>query len=101
MNIVHVWVHVKPECIGEFIAETLKNAEQSLKEPGVARFDVIQQIDDMTRFILVEVYRTNESSANHKQTAHYQHWKERVADMMAEPRFSLKYINHFPEDSGW
>jgi quinol monooxygenase YgiN len=101
MNIVHVWVHVKPDCIGEFVVATLKNAEQSLKEPGIAKFDVIQQTDDKTRFILVEVYRSDEAASDHKQTSHYMLWRDQVAEMMAEPRFSIKYINHFPVDSGW
>lgn len=101
MNIVHVHIHVKPEFIEEFIVETLENARQSVQEPGIARFDVIQLVDDPTRFVLVEVYRSEEAPAAHKQTAHYLRWRDKVADMMAEPRSGVKYHNLFPEDSGW
>jgi len=101
MFIVHVNIHVKPEFVPDFIAATLENARSSLQEPGIARFDVLQQRDDPTRFMLLEVYRTPEDPAKHKETAHYAHWRATVAEMMAEPRSSLKYANLFPEDPGW
>ncbi|HQE98126.1 MAG TPA: antibiotic biosynthesis monooxygenase, partial [Anaerolineae bacterium] len=84
-----------------FKAATIENARNSVREPGIARFDVIQQEDDPTRFVLVEVYRTVEASAAHKQTAHYAAWRDAVADMMAEPRSSVKYTNIFPDEAGW
>ncbi len=95
MLIVHVHVHVKPEYVEEFRRATVENARQSINEPGMARFDVIQQQDDPTRFVLVEVYRTPEDPARHKETAHYQTWRDTVAPMMAEPRQSVKYSNIF------
>ena len=101
MFIVHVFVHVKPEMVDEFIDATLANAQSSVQEPGIARFDVVQQLDDPTRFVLVEVYRTPEDPARHKETAHYQTWRDTVADMMAEPRRSTKYTNLFPGEEGW
>ena len=101
MLIVHVHVHVKPESIEAFKKATLENASSSVKEPGVSRFDVIQQADDPTKFILVEVYKDAEASAAHKETAHYARWRDTVADMMAEPRQGVKYTNLFPADSGW
>lgn len=101
MFIVHVYVHVKPELVEAFREATLANAGASMEEPGVARFDVVQQRDDPTRFVLVEVYRTEEDSAKHKETAHYKTWRDAVADAMAEPRTSVKYDNLFPDDSGW
>lgn len=101
MLIVHVFVHVKPECVAAFQAATVENARNSVQEPGIARFDVIQQQDDPTRFVLVEVYRTAAATAAHKETAHYQQWRDTVADMMAEPRASIKYGNVFPTDAGW
>ncbi len=101
MNIVHVHIHVKPEFIREFIAETLENARRSVQEPGIARFDVIQLVDDPTRFVLVEVYQSEEAPAAHKQTAHYLRWRDKVADMMVEPRSGIKYHNLFPEDPEW
>lgn len=101
MFIVHVHAHVKPEFVEAFKQATLENARQSVREPGVARFDVIQQQDDPTRFILVEVYRTPEDAAKHKETAHYPIWRDTVAEMMAEPRTSIKYTNIFPDDAGW
>ena len=91
MLIVHVFVHVKPECIDAFIAASLKNARQSIEEPGIARFDVIQQADDPSRFVLVEVYRDADAPARHKETAHYAQWRDAVVEMMAEPRSSVKY----------
>jgi len=101
MLIVHVFVHVKPDRIGAFRTATLENARNSLQEPGIARFDVLQQQDDPACFVLVEVYRTLEDPARHKETAHYQKWRDAVADMMAEPRTSVKYANVFPDDGGW
>lgn len=101
MNIVLVHIHVKPESIQAFKEITLENARNSVLEPGIARFDVLQQADDPTRFVLVEVYRDNEAPARHKETAHYMAWRDRVSDMMAEPRFSVKYGNLFPDESGW
>jgi len=101
MLIVQVHVHVKPEYVDAFIAATVENAKQSVQEPGIARFDVIQQADDPTRFILVEVYRTADDPARHKETVHYARWRDAVAPMMAEPRTSVKYVNVFPEDAGW
>ncbi len=91
MLIVHVHVHVKPEAVDAFREASLANARASVEEPGIARFDVIQQVDDATRFLLVEVYRTQQATADHKETAHYKTWRDTVADMMAEPRTSVKY----------
>lgn len=101
MFIVHAHVHVKPESVDAFREATLENARHSVQEAGIARFDVIQQLDAPTRFVLVEVYCTPEDPARHKETAHYQTWRDRVADMMAEPRSTVKYGNVFPDDQGW
>jgi len=101
MLVVHVYVHVKPGSLEAFKEVTLANARHSVNEPGIARFDVIQQLDDPTRFLLVEVYRTPDDPARHKETAHYQTWRDTVADMMAEPRSSVKYANVFPGEQGW
>jgi quinol monooxygenase YgiN len=101
MLIVLVHIKVKPECIEQFKQASLENAKASIKEPGIARFDVIQQQDDPTRFVLVEVYRSVEATAAHKETDHYKKWRDAVADMMAEPRFNVKYSNIFPQDSEW
>ncbi len=101
MLIVHVFVHVKPDCVAAFQAASLDNARHSIQEPGIARFDVIQQSDDPTRFVLVEVYRDADAPARHKETAHYARWRDAVAEMMAAPRASVKYVNRFPADAGW
>ena len=101
MLIVHVFVHVKPDSVEPFKAATLENARNSVQEPGIARFDVIQQADDPTRFVLVEVYRTADDPARHKETAHYAASRDAVADMMATPRTSVKYANVFPGEGGW
>jgi len=101
MLIVHVQVHVKPEHVEAFKAATLENARNSVKEPGIARFDVAQQQDDPTRFVLVEVYRDSDAPAKHKETAHYAKWRDAVAPMMAGPRTSVKLVNVFPDDAGW
>jgi len=101
MLVVHVHVRVKPECVEAFKAATLENARQSVREPGIARFDVVQSADDPARFVLVEAYRTVEATAAHKETRHYQVWRDAVASMMAEPRSSVKFSNVFPDDAGW
>ena len=100
MHIVHVHVHVKPECVESFTEATLKNARFSRLELGCVRFDVAQQQDDPTRFVLVEVYRNADSAAEHKETEHYAAWRDAVAPMMAEPRRSVKFANLFPPDDG-
>jgi quinol monooxygenase YgiN len=99
--IVHVHVHIKPDAVAAFKAASLENARASVREPGIARFDVVQSIEDPTRFVLVEVYRSAAAPAAHKETAHYQRWRDAVNDLMAEPRTSVKYINTFPDDTGW
>ena len=101
MLIVHVFVKVKPEVVEAFRIATLENARHSLQEAGIARFDVVQQMDDPIRFVLVEVYRNDEAPVRHKETAHYQKWRDTVAPMMAEPRTSVKFANVFPDDDGW
>lgn len=101
MLVVHVHVRVKAECIEAFKAATLANAEASVREPGIAAFDVMQQQDDPARFVLVEAYRTPEAPAAHKETAHYAAWRDAVATMMAEPRSSVKFQNLFPPDGSW
>jgi len=101
MFIVHVYVRVKSEFLEPFKQATLANARASVREPGVARFDVVQQADDATRFVLVEVYRDAQANAAHKETQHYAVWRDTVAPMMAEPRSSVKFANIFPGDEGW
>lgn len=101
MLVVLVQVHVRPEFVAAFKQATTENARHSLHEPGVARFDVLQQADDPTRFTLVEAYRSPQAPAAHKETAHYATWRDTVAPMMAEPRTSVKYGNVFPADGAW
>jgi (4S)-4-hydroxy-5-phosphonooxypentane-2,3-dione isomerase len=101
MLIVHVHVQVKPESVADFIEATTENARNSLQEPGIARFDVVQQSDDPTRFILVEAYRDEAATKAHKETGHYAKWRDTVASMMSAPRSSVKFANLFPEDRGW
>jgi len=96
MPIVHVHIHVKPESVEAFRQATIANARESVKEPGIARFDLLQQADDPARFLLIEVYRTAEARAQHRETAHYQTWRDTVADMMAEPRIGVQYAGVFP-----
>ena len=98
MLVVHVHVKVKPECIEPFKQATISNAQESLKEPGIARFDAVQQQDDPSRFVLVEVYRNADAPGAHKETRHYQTWRDKVAPMIAEPRFSVKFNSVFPGD---
>jgi len=95
MLIVHVHVHVKPDCVESFKKATIENARASVNEPGIARFDVVQQENDPTRFVLVEVYRTADAPAAHKEAAHYKKWRDAVALMSAEGRTSVKYSEVF------
>jgi quinol monooxygenase YgiN len=101
MLILHVHIHVKPEHLEEFKQATMINASNSVKEPGIARFDVIQQEDDPTRFVLVEVYRDLEAAVKHKETAHYLAWAEKATDWLVQPRSRVRYTNVFPADQGW
>jgi len=101
MLIVQVHVHVKKDMIEQFIEATRMNASKSIYEPGIMRFDIIQEKDDQERFILVEAYRDSDAPAKHKETQHYKEWRETVEPMMAESRKSIKYVNIFPDDNGW
>ena len=101
MLVVHIHVHVRPEHIDAFKAATLANARASLREPGIARFDIIQQCDDPSRFVFIEAYRDSAAPAAHKETTHYATWRDTVASMMASPRTSVKFANVFPDDTGW
>lgn len=97
MLIAVVQIHVKVECIDAFIAATLDNAHHSVREPGIARFDFVQQEDDPSRFVLIEVFHHDAAPAAHRETAHYARWRDAVASMMASPRSSLKYRDrHLP-----
>ncbi|HEX4263440.1 MAG TPA: antibiotic biosynthesis monooxygenase [Verrucomicrobiae bacterium] len=101
MLVIHIQIQVKPEFIEAFKQATIANARASVKEPGIARFDFTQQQDDPTRFALAEVYRTPEANAAHKETKHYQVWRDAAEPMMAAPRSRVTFINIFPEDKGW
>jgi len=101
MVVIHVHARVRPDAVEAFRDATIRNAAHSVQEPGIARFDVIQQHDDPSRFVLVEVYRSAEAVAAHKQTAHYATWRDAVAPLMAEPRTGIKYSNVFPDETGW
>ena len=101
MYIVFVHVHVKPEYIDEFIKETTVNAQASIQEPGILRFDFLRQTEDPNRFTLVEVYKKPEDQLAHRETRHYNHWKGVVEKMMADPRSGIKYKNIIPADGDW
>jgi autoinducer 2-degrading protein len=101
MLVVHVHVQVKPAAVDHFVAATRANARESLGEPGIVRFDVAQQEDDPTRFVLVEVYRTADDPARHKTTAHYAAWRDAVEPMMAAPRRSVRFRALAPDPGGW
>jgi len=100
MQIVHVHIHIKPDTVEAFKQATLENARNSVKEPGIARFDVLQQADNPTHFILVEIYKTHEASGAHKETAHYRRWRDTVVNMMAEPRQGIKFDYVFNSEDG-
>lgn len=101
MYIVHVKVHVKKDFIEIFKIRTIENAKDSLLEAGIVRFDIVQQQEDHSKFVLIEVYRSFEDTTKHKLTEHYMRWRDAVANMMKEPRTSIKFLNVFPEDEGW
>jgi quinol monooxygenase YgiN len=101
MYIVLVHIHVKAELTEQFKNATFENARNSIQEPGIIRFDVIQQIEDPTRFTLIEIYRTPDDQSKHRETSHYQIWKDSVGEMMIEPRQGVKYMSLFPNESGW
>jgi quinol monooxygenase YgiN len=102
MHIIHVYVHVMPDQIEAFKAATIENADKSTRnESGCARFDVVQQADDPTRFVLIEIYRTREDAAKHKETKHYNHWRELAEPLLVEPRTRMIYTNLFPGDLGF
>src|SRR5208283_4398364 len=100
MFVVFVHVQVQPEHIAEFIAVSCENSASTILEPGNLRFDVLQQADDPQRFILYEVYRDEDASKAHKQTAHYARWREVAEAWMAQPRRGVQYKSLFPVSEG-
>ena len=101
MIIVHIFIKIKPEMLEPFKIATLKNAQDSIKEPGILRFDFVQQEDDSLSFLLVEVYKDSNAVEQHKETSHYAEWRQSAEHMITEPRKSIKYVNIFPEDKEW
>jgi quinol monooxygenase YgiN len=101
MHVVLVQIHVKPEYREAFIEASKENGRNSIREPGIQRFDFIQQVEDPDRFVLIEVYNQPEDQQKHRETAHYVKWKDTVTDMMAEPRVGVKYTNLYPPDKAW
>jgi quinol monooxygenase YgiN len=98
MFIVQVHIRVKPEHVEAFRKASIENARHSIQEPGIARFDVLQQMEDPTQFVLLEAYREADAQAKHRETVHYIKWRDTVSEMMAEPRTPVKYSNVFPAD---
>ena len=101
MLVVHVHIRIKPDDLQAFLEETRRNAAASLEEPGVRRFDVLQDESDETHVVLSEVYADQAAADAHKQTAHYARWQDAVAEMMAEPRTRSRYTSVFPAEDGW
>jgi quinol monooxygenase YgiN len=101
MHIVLVNIHVKPEVVDDFIQATTENARNSIQEPGIFRFDFIQQADDPTRFMLVEVYYKPDDQVKHRETSHYKAWKVLADEMITEPRVGIKYKNLYPAGQDW
>jgi (4S)-4-hydroxy-5-phosphonooxypentane-2,3-dione isomerase len=101
MLILIVNLHVKPECLEAFREATMENARHSRQEPGIVRFDFLEQSDDSTRFALVEVYRDADAPVRHRETAHYNTWVQKVPDMLVEPRTRTFFSNVSPSDQGW
>ncbi len=101
MVILIVNLHVKQEHLKAFREATLENARNSIQEPGIVRFDLLQHSEDPTRFALYEVYRDAEAPAKHRESAHYKAWVAKVPDMLAEPRTREFYSNVFPQDGNW
>jgi (4S)-4-hydroxy-5-phosphonooxypentane-2,3-dione isomerase len=101
MLVVHVHVRVRPDDVATFLAESRRNAIASLQEPGVRRFDVLQDEADPAHVVLNEVYADQSAADAHKQTAHYARWRDAVAPMMAEPRSAARFVSVFPDEGGW
>lgn len=101
MIIVHVYIHAKEEMINEFKEANIKNASSSVREPGILRFDVLQQEDDPSRFMLIEIYKNEKAIAAHKETLHYAEWLKVAEPMLAEPRSRIFYKNMFPDEKKW
>lgn len=97
MIVTCVYVHVKPEAVKDFIEASKANHFESVKEPGNLRFDFVQQADDPTLFMIYEAYESDEAAAAHKSTTHYLRWRDRVQDMIAEPRKGVRYNILQPE----
>jgi quinol monooxygenase YgiN len=98
---VHVKGMVKQEFVTKFYEKTFENAMNSVSEEGIARFDVLRQVDDPTKFLLLEIYKNKDAPALHKEANHYLSWRDFVAPMMAEPRGSVKYTTIFPPTVNW
>ena len=101
MIIIHVYLNAKREMINAFKEATVKNASNSVREPGILRFDVLQQENNPAMFLLVEIYKNEKAVSAHKETSHYAEWVKIAEPMLAEPRSKTSYINLFPDDKKW
>lgn len=99
--VIHVQLRVLPQHVDAFVSATLDNARESRKEPGIARFDLVRDRDDATRFVLVEAYRSDDAPAAHKQTAHYERWRVLVEPLLAEPRTRRSFDSVDPAPEQW
>ena len=91
MVVTCVHVSVKAEHIDDFIKATRINHEASIRESQNMRFDVLQDPNDPSKFILYEAYASADGAAAHRETPHYLTWRETVASWMAEPRKGISY----------
>ena len=91
MIVTCVTVYVNEAHIQDFIDASIPNHQGSVKEPGNLRFDILQSVDDPTRFLLYEADTSKDAAAAHKQTDHYLEWRDTVADLMTKPREGNKH----------
>ena len=96
MHVTVVYIHVKPERVADFIEAVGENHDLSVREPGNLRFDILQSVDDPTRFVTYMAYRDEASAGGHRETPHYLAFRDRVADWMVEPRENVRYEGLFP-----
>ncbi len=98
MYVVCVTIRVKPGSEEKFVEASKANHENTRREPGNLRFDVLKHESEPGKFFFYEAYRSPEDFTAHQKTAHYLAWKDAVAELMAQPRQGQKHASLFPPD---
>jgi autoinducer 2-degrading protein len=88
-----VEVYTIPGTRDKFLQATDVSQSATLQEPGCSRYEILQDIVDENHFTLIETYKDEAAIQSHKQTPHFQRWRNDVQPYMVQNRTSVKYTS--------